>query len=181
MNEAELKPNAALLSNPLAKGLMVGKGRRGVVFMPSAFNKKKRYRFRPIQIRFLHGFANGESFETLCKKLEITPEYAFKMLDRKKCKDYLAELDSMEADNLAVTSRERLVHEFHDVWEGKVKKDREQMEAGKELLARFAPRPEKAAGNHVDNMNIVINVNKIDEAFKRQEIMAAEIVAETLK
>lgn len=167
-----------LWNNPMAEGLMIGRGKRGVVWMPSIFNEKKKYPFRPIQIRLLHAIAAGDPFDEICTKLELTHDQAMNLLRKPKCKAYLAELESMEAGNLALNAKERILHEFREVWAGKSKKDREQMEAGKELLARFAPRPERSSGSGGDGLNITINIGKIDEAFKRQDAIDAEVVEE---
>lgn len=168
-----------LWNNPMAKGLFVGKGRRGVVWMPSVYDEKKRYPFRPLQIRFLHAFASGETLDDICQKLQMTPDEAMKLLRRSKCKEYLAELESMDAEVIARTAKERVAREMLDVWDGKKKKDREQMEAGKELWARVWPKPNREGASAGDKLEININIGKIEEAFERQSALEAEILPES--
>lgn len=179
MNEpVKYKARSPMWTNPMATGLFTGRGKRGVVYMPSIFDNKKIYPFRPIQIRLLHAIAAGDHFEDICTKLELTTEEALDLLRKPKCKEYLSELESMEAGSLALNARERIIHEFRQVWMGEVKKDREQMEAGKELLARFAPRPERSVGSGGEGLQININIGKIEEAFKRQDAMEAQNIEE---
>lgn len=178
MEEIEYKKRSEMWNNPMAKGLLVGKGRRGVVWMPSIRDEKKRYPFRPMQIRFLHAYSTGEDLQTICEKLEMSVEEAMKLLKRSKCREYLGELESMDAEVLARTSKDRIAHELLDVWDGKTKKDRQQIEAGKELWARLWPRPEKNS-SHGDNFQININVGKIAEAFERQQAIEADNILES--
>lgn len=165
-------------SNPLARGLKVGRGERGIVYMPSAHDPKKLYRFRPIQIRLLHALSGGDSFEDVCRKLELTEARAIKLLNMKKCRRYLAELDSMDAEVAARGAQARVAREILDVWDGKVPKTREQMEAGKEWWARVWPRPDRQGGGSGDKIEININLGKVQEAFDRQQAIQAEIVPE---
>lgn len=144
--------------------------------MPSAYDAKKRYPFRPIQLRFLHGLASGAPVEEICQKLEITVEYAVRLLKQKKCQEYLAELDTMEAGAVARLSANRLATELVEVWDGKKVKNREQMEAWKELAARGWPKPDKTAGGTGEKLEININLNKVQEAFTRQDAIEAEVI-----
>jgi len=165
-----------MMSNPMVQGILVGRGRRGVVYMPSAFDEKKRYPFRPIQIRLLHAIASGESFEEACQKLELAPRDAIRILKRPRCRAYLAELESMDAEVVARSAKSRVAKEILDVWDGKVEKDREQMEAGKEFWARVWPKPGIGQGSGHDKIEINISVTKIQEAFRRQDALDAEII-----
>lgn len=166
------------MSNPLAQGVLVGKGRRGVVWMPSIHDEKKRYPFRPIQIRLLHAIASGEPFEEACQKLELSQQDAMRILKRPRCRAYLAELETMDAEVIARSAKGRIAREILDVWDGKTKKDREQMEAGKELWSRVWPKPGIGQGSGHDKIEININVAKIQEAFKRQDALDLEITEE---
>lgn len=167
---------SVMWNNPQAKGLMTGSGRFGVVWMPSVYKEGKRYPFRPLQIRFLHAFASGTPMDDICAQLEISPEYAERLLRQKKCQEYLSELETMDAELIARGSKERVAHEILDVWDGKTKKSREQMEAGKAWWNRVWPAENKTSSS--EKFQININLGKVEEAFKRQQAMEADILSE---
>ena len=182
MNElAEIKddtPRSAFWDNPLAKGLLVGRKNRGVVWMPSAYEEGKKYPFRPLQIRFLHAFATGEPISSICNKLQITEDEAIRIMRRKKSRDYLAELETMDAELIARSAKQRVAYEMLEVWDGKKEKNREQMEAGKEWWARVWPRPEKVNASGSEKLEININLTQVEEALRRQETIEAELVGD---
>lgn len=172
-----MNSKSKMWNNPQAKGLLVGRKTHGVVWMPSVY-EEKRYPFRPIQIRFLHAYSSGTPISDICAQLEITPEFAEKLLKKKKCKEYLAELQTMDAELIARSSKQRVAHEILDVWDGKTQKSREQMEAGKAWWNRVWPQENKSSGSG-EKLQININLGKVEEAFKRQAAMEAEVIRET--
>lgn len=173
----EFKAQSSLWSTPLTKGLQVGRGNRGVVWMPSSKDEKKRYPFRPKEIRFLHAYISGVPIEDICNKLQLTPLQADKLLKRKRTKQYLSELDEMDAVVLTRGAKNKIAQELIDVWDGKTVKTKQQLEAGKEFWSRVWPKPSDGVKqNSESKFEVKINIGKIEEAVKRQEIIEAEIV-----
>lgn len=160
-------------STPLTKGKLI----RGVVWMPSTKSDKIRYPFRPKEIRFLHAYVNNVPIDEICSLLNIKPEDAQKLLLRKKTKDYLQELSEMDAEVLTRSARTKIAKELLDVWDGKVLKSKQQLEAGKEFWSRVWPKPaDGVKGGSEGKLEVHINVTALQEAVKRQEILEGEIV-----
>lgn len=176
MEEKDFAARSPLFKTPLTTGLYLKSRTRAVVWMPSIKDEKKRYPFRPNQIRFLHAFASGVPVDEICAKLEMSQDEAFNILKRKRCREYLQELDEMDAEMLARTAKGRIAKEILEVWDGKSKKSREQLEAAKELWSRIWPKPEARSGSSSDKVEINISVGPIEQAKARKAVIDAEIV-----
>lgn len=174
--EKELQPYSPLYRNPLAQGKLVGGRRRGVVWMPSAKQEGRLYPFKPKEIRFLHAYASGASLSDILTKLNISEDEASRLLKRKRCQDYLSELDEMDAEMLARTAKGRIAKDILDVWDGKSKKSKEQLETAKELWSRIWPKPTGTVHSGSEKLEVNINIGKLEEAVKRQETIEAQIV-----
>jgi len=176
----EFKTQSSLWSNPLVKGIQISRGTKGVVWMPSSKVENKRYPFRPKEIRFLHAYISGVPLEDICTTLQFNPKDAAELLKRKRTREYLSELDEMDAEVLARGARNKIAKELIDVWDGKVSKTKQQLEAGKEFWARVWPKPSdgvKAGGD--SKLEVRINIGKMEEAVRREQIMEAEIINES--
>jgi len=176
----EFKAHSPLWSTPLTKGLQISRGTHGVVWMPSSKVENKRYPFRPKEIRFLHAYISGVPLEDICSTLNFSQKDAQSLLKRKRTKEYLMELDEMDAQVLARGSKNKIAQELIDVWDGKTVKTKAQLEAGKEFWSRVWPKPSDGVKAGPDSkFEIKINIGKIEEAAKRQNVMEAEIVEES--
>src|SRR3990167_10444409 len=113
--DKDLAPYSPMYNNPMSRGRLV----RGVVWMPSSKDEKKIYPFKPKEIRFLHALASGVPINEICQKLELTESKMINFLKRKRTKEYLGELDEMDAEMLARTAKSRIAKEILDVWDGK--------------------------------------------------------------
>lgn len=150
-----------------------------IVFIPKAFpeenDREKLFKFRGSEIKYLDAIHRGNTHEKSCQIAGLTLKEGNRILTRKKAKEYLCDLYRQKAVVEGLT-QEWFMSELAKVWRGdKVLQSREQMDAMKEIGARIAPKPEKNNGIN-SNQQIIINIGRIEEALKRQEIVEAQVI-----
>lgn len=146
-----------------------GKVAVGGFFTPQVFE------FRPNELRFLREFGPDVSVEDAAKKAGVPVEFAHRMLRRKAVKEFLADKFQQVAIQQGWTV-ERWMAEGDKVWRGQKVVSREQLDVWKEFGARILPKAQKAVGDGSDRPQITININAVDEAFRRQQAIDAEVV-----
>lgn len=140
-----------------------------------AFFTPQIFRFRPNEMRFLREFGPDTSVEEAAKKAGVPVEYAERMLNRKAVKQFLADKFQQVAIQQGWTV-ERWMAEGDKVWRGLKVVTREQMDIWKEFGARILPKSRGGAEAGSEKPQITININAVDEAFRRQRAIEAEIV-----
>lgn len=140
------------------------------------FFTERLFSFAPNEMRFLREYGPDVSIEDAAKKAGVEPELAKKMLKRKAVREFLQDKFQQVAIQNGWTV-ERWFSEGDKVWRGIKAVTREQLDIWKEFGARILPKA-KAGGESgsAEKPSITININAVDEAFRRQEAIEAEIV-----
>lgn len=176
-NETE-KSSEGMLAPDVQKALkrnqgtlkVFGKAAMGGFFTPQIFT------FRPNEMRFLKEFGPETSVADAAKKAGLTVEFADKFLRRKAVREFLHDRFQQIAIQEGWTA-ERWMVEGDQVWRGKKVVTREQLEIWKEFGARILPKTRAAGSADIgDKPQITININAVDEAFKRTAAIKAEII-----
>lgn len=154
--------------------------RMGVVTVGGFFTKKL-FQFKPLEMRFMREFGPDVSVEEACKKAGVPVEFAQRMLRKPSVREFLADKFQQFAIQAGWTA-ERWISEGDQVWRGNKIVTREQLEIWKEFGSRILPRkaPSGGSGQVSEAPQITININAVDEAFKRQKAIEAEVIDGTV-
>jgi hypothetical protein len=140
------------------------------------FFTERLFTFRPNEMRFLREFGPETSIEEAAKKAGVPVDVAQKMLKRRSVREFLQDKFQQVAIQNGWTV-ERWMAEGDKVWRGQKVISREQLDVWKEFGARILPKTKSgAAANDGERPQITININAVDEAFRRQEAIKAEII-----
>ncbi len=145
------------------------------------FFDAKIFTFRPNELRFLKEYGPETSIEDAAKKAGLSVQFAEKMLRRKSVQEFLQDKFQQIAIQNGWTV-ERWFAEGDKVWQGKRFVTREQLDIWKEFGARILPKARSAGGGDAnqDKPQITINIGAVDEAFKRQQSIQAELLQGSL-
>lgn len=140
------------------------------------FFEPKVLTFSPNEMRFLRQYAPGVSVEDAAKKAGVSPEFGSRVLKSRKAQEFMQDKFQQVAIQEGWTV-ERWFSEGDKVWRGTKVLSREQLDIWKEFGARILPkaRPGGSDGG-TEKPQITININAVDEAFKRQKAIEAEIL-----
>lgn len=109
---------------------------------PSLYCKGKFYRWTNKQRKLLYFLGETGEFKKSCALAGMDPQSAARFLHSPKFLEYFDERMKESAQRRGWTV-DHWFAELDDVWEGRKIKNREQMEAIKELGARIAPKIER--------------------------------------
>jgi hypothetical protein len=140
-----------------------------------AFFGEQIFSFRPNEMRFLKEYGPDVSLEDAAKKAGVTVEFAGRMLKRRPVREFLADKFQQIAVQHGWTV-ERWFSEGDKVWRGQRAITREQLDIWKEFGARILPKKAAGADGGQEKTQITINIGAVDEAFKRQKAIEAQLL-----
>jgi len=140
------------------------------------FFDQKIFTFKPNELRFLKEYGPDTSVEDAAKKAGVPVSFADAMLRKKMVREFLQDKFQQIAIQNGWTV-ERWFAEGDKVWRGQKLVTREQLDIWKEFGARILPKARTAGGQDgQEKPQITINIGAVDEAFKRQQAIQAEIL-----
>lgn len=175
MGEAEPIPNGeaaarAMLSHNTRPRQTFGTISVGLFFEPKVFS------FRPNEMRFLKEYGPYTTIEDAAKKAGVPVEFATRFLKTKRVREFLQDKFQQIAIHEGWTV-ERWFAEGDKVWRGQKTVSREQLDIWKEFGARILPKAKGASvGDGPEKPQITINIGAVDEAFRRNQAIQAEIL-----
>lgn len=140
------------------------------------FFTQRLFTFKPNELRFLKEFGPESSVEDAAKKAGIPVAVAEKMLRRKSVREFLQD----KFEQIAIQGGwtvERWFSEGDKVWRGQKAVTREQLDIWKEFGARILPKT-RSPENGAERPSVTVNIGAgaVDEAYRRQHAINAEIV-----
>ncbi len=177
-NEEEAKGPEGLLSAPARLPHQSERRAFGQVVV-GAFFTPQTFTFKPNELRFLKEFGPDTAVEDAAKKAGVPVEYCNRMLRKKAVQEFLQDKFQQVAIQQGWTV-ERWFAEGDKVWRGQKIVTREQLDIWKEFGSRILPKTKGTAGaDGTEKPQITINIGAVDEAFRRQAEITAEIIDTT--
>lgn len=141
-----------------------------------AFFTAQTFEFRPNEMRFMREFGPDVTVEDAAKKSGVPVEFAVRMLRRKAVREFLRDKFQQVAVQQGWTV-ERWMSEGDKVWRGLKVVTPEQLAIWKEFGSRILPKAKPiGAADEGQKPQITINIGAVDEAFRRQAAIKAEVL-----
>jgi hypothetical protein len=146
-----------------------GKINIGLFFEPKVVS------FTPKELRFLKEFGPHTTVDEAAKKAGVPVAVGNRILKSQKAREFLQDRFQQIAVQEGWTV-ERWFAEGDKVFRGLRVLTREQLDIWKEFGSRILPKRSSGAAEGGEKPQITINIGAVDEAFRRQQAIQAEVV-----